>query len=381
MPSTPVDPSPRRTERGNVTQQVFDDLRQRILGRQFALGDKLPTERQLLETYNVSVTTVREAIRGLASAGLVEIKHGKGVYVTARAEELVANSLFSMIQLEKVGMVQVLGVHGALNTYASELAAARATTQEVDAMQQALAAIDHAVTPEDIAAGLTRFLNALVRASGNPLLIALCQFLASVQIGLAREIQGKRFEAWRKTAARLSKERQRIVDAIRIGDVEGARVAARAFHERSIKVITTLPNADGPIVSDLAVDQQATTHRIGDGQRAAIAARQSSDYRESQPAVRIAAASGVKTHERLQGVVKLIVRNARAMVTQRHRPFSMLHASRDFDGWFTIRHRVFQQISENTIEVDQWQSELAACKQIAASMPSRLASSTRAVKA
>ncbi len=253
MPSTPLDPSPRRTERGNVTQQIFDDLRQRILGRQFALGDKLPTERQLLETYNVSVTTVREAIRGLASAGLVEIKHGKGVYVTARAEELVANSLFSMIQLEKVGMVQVLGVHGALNTYASELAATRATTQEVDAMQQALAAIDHAVTPEDIAAGLTRFLNALVRASGNPLLIALCQFLASVQIGLAREIQGKRFEAWRKTAARLSKERQRIVDAIRIGDVEGARVAARAFHERSIKVITTLPNADGPIVSDLAV--------------------------------------------------------------------------------------------------------------------------------
>ena len=135
MPSTPLDPSPRRTERGNVTQQIFDDLRQRILGRQFALGDKLPTERQLLETYNVSVTTVREAIRGLASAGLVEIKHGKGVYVTARAEELVANSLFSMIQLEKVGMVQVLGVHGALNTYASELAAARATTQEVDAMQ------------------------------------------------------------------------------------------------------------------------------------------------------------------------------------------------------------------------------------------------------
>jgi GntR family transcriptional repressor for pyruvate dehydrogenase complex len=35
--------------------------------------------------------------------------------------------------------------------------------------------------------------------------------------------------------------------------VDGARVAARAFHERSIKVITTLPNADGPIVSDLAV--------------------------------------------------------------------------------------------------------------------------------
>lgn len=242
--------SGQRVDRGKVTDQVLDDLSQRILNKQFAHGEKLPAERELVTEYGVSVATVREAIRGLSSAGLVEVKHGKGAYVTVRADNLIANSLRSTIQLERIGIVQVLGVHCALNTYAAELAAARATEPEVETMQRALEAIDHAVSPEDIAEGLTRFLNALVKASGNPLLVALCRFLASLQIGLAREIQGKRFEAWRKTAGRLSKERQRLVDAIRAGDVEGARAAARAYHERSLKVITALPNADGPLISD-----------------------------------------------------------------------------------------------------------------------------------
>ncbi|KLU24748.1 hypothetical protein EOS_18165 [Caballeronia mineralivorans PML1(12)] len=257
--STAPQPSARRIDRGNVTDRVLDDLSQRILSRQFVHGQKLPAERELVEEYGVSVATIREAIRGLSSAGLVEVKHGKGAYVTVRADELIANSLRSTIQLERIGIAQVLGVHGALNTYAAELAAARATEQEVDTMQQALVAVDQAVSPEEIADGLTRFLNALVTASGNPLLVALCRFLASMQIGLAREIQGKRFEAWRKTAGRLSKERQRIVDAIRAGDVEGARAAARAYHERSLKVITALPNAAGPLISDPAISMLFTS--------------------------------------------------------------------------------------------------------------------------
>jgi GntR family transcriptional repressor for pyruvate dehydrogenase complex len=252
-PSNALHDSQHRASRAGITQLIFDDLRQRILDGQFVRGGRLPTEKQLVAHYGVSVASLREAIRGLASAGFVEVRHGKGIFVTASAEDLIANSLNSMIQIEKVGMAHVLGVHGALNTYASELAAARATPEDVETMQKALIAVDHGVAPEDIAEGLTRFLNALVRASGNPLLVSLCQFLTTVQIGLAREIQGKRFEAWRKTAARLSNGRQRIVDAIRIGDVDGARVAARAFHEHSISVFTALPKANDAVVHDLAV--------------------------------------------------------------------------------------------------------------------------------
>lgn len=240
-------------ERGDAAEQVMEDIRRRILGGQLARGEKLPSERQLAEGYGVSVSTIREVKRALLKAGLVEIKQGKGAYVTASTEELIATSLNSMIELERIGIVQVLGVHGALNGYAAELAATKATREDVSAMRKSLAEIDHSVSPEAIAEGLIRFLNALVAASGNPLLIALCRFLASVQIGLVKEIQGRRFEAWRKTAARLANERQRLVDAIELGDTEGARAAARAYHERSMKVITALPSANTPQVSDVAL--------------------------------------------------------------------------------------------------------------------------------
>ncbi|MDS0858650.1 GntR family transcriptional regulator [Burkholderia pseudomultivorans] len=242
-----------QNDKAGVIERVLVDLRQRILTREFVYGSRLPSERELASQYGASVASVREAMRGLAGAGMVRVEHGKGVYVTAQADEIFAMSLCSLIQLEDVGIVQVLGVHGALNTYAAELAAARATERDVIEMQRALQAVDHAVTPEDIAAALVRFLHALVNASGNPLLIALCSFLARMQIGLVREIQGKRFEAWRKTAARMANERQRLVDAIRAGDVEGARVASRLYHERSMKTITALPNAARPHVSDLAM--------------------------------------------------------------------------------------------------------------------------------
>lgn len=262
--TTPHDAQQRPTrpsDKVGVIERVLEDLRQRILTREFAHGSRLPPERELASQYGVSVASVREATRGLASAGLVEVKHGKGVYVTAQADEIFAMSLRSLIQLEDVGIAQVLGVHGALNTYAAELAAARATESDVIEMQQALLAVDHAVTPEDIAAALVSFLHALVNASGNPLLIALCRFLARMQIGLVREIQGKRFEAWRKTAARMSNDRQRLVDAIRAGDVEGARVASRLYHERSMKIITALPNAAVPHVSDLALSTPGDAFR------------------------------------------------------------------------------------------------------------------------
>jgi GntR family transcriptional repressor for pyruvate dehydrogenase complex len=240
-------------ERGNTAEQVMEDIRQRILAGHLARGEKLPAERQLTGGYGVSVATIREAKRALLKAGLIEVKHGKGAYVTASSEELIATSLRTMIELERIGIVQVLGVHGALNGYAAELAATKATREDISAMRKSLDEIDHSVTPEAIAAGLIRFLNALVEASGNPLLVALCRFLASVQIGLAKEIQGRRLEAWRKTAARLANERQRLVDAIESGDVEGARAAARAYHERSMKVITALPSASTPQVSEIAL--------------------------------------------------------------------------------------------------------------------------------
>ncbi len=244
----------RRVERGNAAEQVLHDLQGQILRGTLARGAKLPTEKRLAEAYGVSSATVREATRALVAMHLVEVRHGSGAYVIADAQQLIAMSLHSMIQIERVGVPDVLGVLGVLNAHAAELAARRASQTDVQAMRDALDRMASAESAQDVAAGLTDFLDRLAQASGNPLLAVLCRFLAGLQIGLAREIAKGSITRWRQTTGQLARERHKLVDAIAAHDVEAARQHARAYHERSMKVITALPEANAARLSTLAMD-------------------------------------------------------------------------------------------------------------------------------
>jgi GntR family transcriptional regulator, transcriptional repressor for pyruvate dehydrogenase complex len=243
----------RQLDRGNAAEQILEDLREQILGGGLARGAKLPTEKQLAQAYGVSGATIREAIRGLTTSRLIEVRHGSGAYVTANADQLIDVSLRSMIQMERINIRQVLGVLGALNGYAAELAATHASAEAIQAMQQTLDEINEAKDARQISSGFMRFLDALAAASGNPLLAAFCRFLAGVQMSLATELSGDSFESWRKTSGKLAKDRQRLVDAIGSRDPAAAREAARTYHERALKTITALPNASATVIDDSAL--------------------------------------------------------------------------------------------------------------------------------
>lgn len=78
------------------------------------------------------------------------LRSTKGVYVTAQAYEIFAMSLRSLIHLEDVGIAQVLGVHSALNTYAAEVAVARATESDVAEMQHFDLALDDGAVVQEV---------------------------------------------------------------------------------------------------------------------------------------------------------------------------------------------------------------------------------------
>jgi len=225
--------------RGNAVGQILDDLRNQILTGRIARGSKLPSEKQLADAYGVSGATVREALRGLTTSELVEVRHGSGTYVTAEADRLLEASLQAVIQIERMGVGDVLDVLSALNAHAAELAASAATVQQLDELETALASLDQVPSGQDVSPALIHFLGCLARASGNPLLTALCGFLARLQVRLARDRSGGTLD--RKVSNRLSKERHRVVQAIRAGNAREAFEAARAYHERSAKVILSLP--------------------------------------------------------------------------------------------------------------------------------------------
>lgn len=240
----------KRLDRGNAAEQILEDLREQILGGHLARGAKLPTEKQLAQAYGVSGPTVREAIRGLTTARLIEVRHGSGAYVTAHADQLIDVSLRSLIQMERIGISQVLAVLGELIGFSAELAATRASRGDLEELQRILDDISNATKAEQISGGFLLFVDALASASGNPLLTGLCRFLVGVQIGLAAELSGNAFEAWKKTSSRLAKDRQALVDAIGARDPALARSAARTYNDRAVKMINALPNAATTIASD-----------------------------------------------------------------------------------------------------------------------------------
>ncbi|MGJ7500776.1 FadR/GntR family transcriptional regulator [Variovorax sp. ZT5P49] len=255
MPETPFPPppapwTPRRIERGNAADQILQELRERILSGVFARGARLPTEKQLAAGYGVSGATVREAVRGLTTLGLIEVRHGSGAYVTARPDQLLSAPLHSVIELEQVGITEIFGVLGALNSHAAEVAARRATDAEIAAMRQALESIETATDREGVSQGLASFLDVLAVASGNPLLAVLCRFLSRIQIDIAREHSGETLKDWRRTVRKLATERARLVDAIEARTPEAASAAARAYHERALAVIGSLPRSSSVRIDD-----------------------------------------------------------------------------------------------------------------------------------
>lgn len=241
---------PRCIERGNAADQILQELRTSILAGTFARGTRLPTEKQLAAGYGVSGATVREAIRGLTTLGLIEVRHGSGAYVTAHADQLLSAPLQSVIELEQIGIREIFGVLGALNAYAAETAARHATDAEIAAMRQALADIERATDRDGVSRGLAAFLDALGLASGNPLLTVLCRFLSRIQIDIASKHSGKTLASWRRTVRKLTGERAKLVDAIEARTPGAASAAARAYHERALAVIGSLPRSSSVRIDD-----------------------------------------------------------------------------------------------------------------------------------
>src|ERR1700731_3578737 len=69
-------------------REVAQRLRTLIQDQGLAPGERLPPERQLAELLGVSRTSVRQALAALRTIGLVEVRHGDGVYVRRAAEQL-----------------------------------------------------------------------------------------------------------------------------------------------------------------------------------------------------------------------------------------------------------------------------------------------------
>jgi len=93
--------------------RVEETLAQRIQDGVWAIGDRLPSEEQLIEEFSVSRTTVRTTIQNLLQRGLVEIRRGKGTFVTQPKIAQALTGLTGFVEdMEALGMKATARVLG-----------------------------------------------------------------------------------------------------------------------------------------------------------------------------------------------------------------------------------------------------------------------------
>ena len=226
-----------RLYRGRVADQIVSDLRRQILSGELPDGARLPAERELAAHYDVSAPTIREAIRVLASMGLLNTRNGSRTTVIANGDTMLRMSIASVAQFEKMRPGDVLALLGRLNAFATELAIERASDAEIEQLRAAAERTAQMADEQNGAAALRDFFVALAALSHNPLLAALCKALTEIQLGIAAELSNGDVS---RVAGSLYDDRIAIVDAIARRDATAPNLI-RDYHQEVVKRAANLP--------------------------------------------------------------------------------------------------------------------------------------------
>lgn len=118
-------------------ETVVDRLVEYVSRNNYSAGDKLPSERELMDALGVGRSSVREAVRKLEAVNALEIRHGAGTFVLRKiqpGEILVPLA----IREERGGLLLALDIRRALESEAAALAAQRASADEIARIEEKL---------------------------------------------------------------------------------------------------------------------------------------------------------------------------------------------------------------------------------------------------
>lgn len=149
---------------------VLRYLTDEIVTGNIPVGTLLPPERQLAESLHISRQTVREALRTLQERGLVEIVPARGTFVREATSVDGARTMESFYRRSKATARDIVEARSMLETYSVRLAAFRAETAELSALEKCQQDIESADDPIDGAQFDLTYHWLIAKASHNPVL-------------------------------------------------------------------------------------------------------------------------------------------------------------------------------------------------------------------
>jgi GntR family transcriptional repressor for pyruvate dehydrogenase complex len=228
-------------KRAGVTDQAIESILDLVRRGVLRPGDRLPPQRKLVSQMGLSQTAVREALRALATIGVIETRPGYGTFVRSISPEMLVRPESLFFVLERETLLHALDVRKILEVEAIALAAERATADDLKALETTLQQIEQALNSgeKSVFRYSPQFHLAIARATHNPVLLTLMKPFIRLLIHHAaivgeRHPQAKEIE-YRSHAYLLEpilkRDPQEARRRMRLHLEESAKMVVQAFSE------------------------------------------------------------------------------------------------------------------------------------------------------
>ena len=231
--------NPTITPESHRTMQVVNHVRSLIEKGTLQPGDKLPPERELARTLNVSRASLRTGIGYLAAMGVMKIRHGVGTFVADGPPDLGKASLSFMGALHGFQSWQMFEARIILESNLAALAAERGKDEHHAALAEEVAEMFAAVdAPVEYLIHDVLFHRIIAQASGNPILAAIMETVTSTMYDKRRKTVERSIDL--RESAAMHREIYRAVRGRRPDE-------ARALMEQHLRMAQAAQGMERPI--------------------------------------------------------------------------------------------------------------------------------------
>lgn len=205
-------------------EAIIDSIKTDIMSGKIKPGQKLPPERELAKKFNVSRTSIREALRTLEILGVTKSVQGSGNYITGDVEKSLVESMSMMFLLQQIDSLEFYQFREALELKAAMLAVQNIDDEKIMKLEKL---VSEMAQTEDEAARTAldkQFHETIVAASHNSMIIQILTILSEV---ISQDIKQRRSEILSDpdNSMRLQKIHEEMVYGLKQRDAQATYIA------------------------------------------------------------------------------------------------------------------------------------------------------------
>ena len=175
----------KSVQTNRISLAIMDQIKEAVFQNKLRPGDKLPSERQLMEQFKASRVTVREALRTLEYSGVLEIKRGSegGAFIRDPNTELVNNFLQDMFSMGKVKISNLTEARLAVEPFAAEVATLRIKENSLEQLRLNIEDTKNCLDKSnrsDARLLNLEFHRLIAQASGNPVIFFMIDSIMDI---------------------------------------------------------------------------------------------------------------------------------------------------------------------------------------------------------